>query len=141
MELVSGASLARILGERQMSVEETLKVAAGVASALAEAHRHGIVHRDIKPANIQITSPGDVKVLDFGIARAPALRMAGQAEAATQTLEGFSGTPLYMSPEQASGEMLDARTDLFSLGAVLTSAWQARRHSPRITWPRFWRTC
>jgi tetratricopeptide (TPR) repeat protein len=119
MELVSGASLRHILGERSPGVEETLKVAAGVASALAEAHRQGVIHRDIKPANIQITSAGEVKVLDFGIARTPVTPAAGAAEAATQTLEGFSGTPLYMSPEQASGEMLDARSDLFSLGAVL----------------------
>ncbi|HXM43707.1 MAG TPA: protein kinase [Bryobacteraceae bacterium] len=121
MELVSGASLRRILGERQLSIEETLKVATGVASALAEAHIHGIIHRDIKPGNIQITAAGDVKVLDFGIARTPVPGAEGEvtAAAATQTLEGFSGTPLYMSPEQASGEMLDARSDLFSLGVVL----------------------
>jgi len=121
MELVSGASLRHILGERRLTVEETLKVAAGVASALAEAHRHGIIHRDIKPGNIQITSAGDVKVLDFGIARTPVPPAEGEptAAAATQTLEGFSGTPLYMSPEQASGEMVDVRSDLFSLGVVL----------------------
>jgi tetratricopeptide (TPR) repeat protein len=121
MELVSGASLGRILCERRLSIEETLKVAIAVASALAEAHRYGVIHRDIKPGNIQITSGGDVKVLDFGIARTPGLRANGDATAAapTQTLEGFSGTPLYMSPEQASGELVDARTDLFSLGAVL----------------------
>jgi tetratricopeptide (TPR) repeat protein len=118
MELVSGASLRHILNKRRLSVEETLKVGTGAAAALAEAHRHGVVHRDIKPGNIQITSTGEVKVLDFGIARTHA---AGEpaAAAATQTLEGFSGTPLYMSPEQASGEMLDARSDLFSLGVVL----------------------
>jgi len=119
MELVSGANLRRTLSERRLSIEETLKIAAAVASAMAEAHRHGVVHRDIKPANIQITSAGEVKVLDFGIARTPAPQAAGEAEAATQTIEGFSGTPLYMSPEQASGEMLDARSDLFSLGAVI----------------------
>ena len=66
MELVSGENLRHILGTRRVSVEETLKVATSVASALAEAHRRGIIHRDIKPANIQITSTGDVKVLDFG---------------------------------------------------------------------------
>jgi tetratricopeptide (TPR) repeat protein len=119
MELVSGANLRSTLNERRLRVEETLKVATAVASALAEAHRHGVIHRDIKPGNIQITSAGEVKVLDFGIARTPAPHAAGEAEAATQTLEGFSGTPLYMSPEQASGELLDARSDLFSLGAVL----------------------
>ena len=121
MELVSGANLRHILRERPLSFDETLKVATGVASALAEAHLHGVIHRDIKPGNIQITSSGDVKVLDFGIARMPAPRAAGErtADAATQTIEGFSGTPLYMSPEQASGELLDARSDLFSLGVVL----------------------
>ena len=121
MELVSGATLGRILSQRRLGIEETLKVAKGVASALAEAHRHGIVHRDIKPGNIQITLAGEVKVLDFGIARPAALRVAGTdtAESATRTLEGFSGTPLYMSPEQVSGEVLDARSDLFSLGVVL----------------------
>jgi tetratricopeptide (TPR) repeat protein len=118
MELVSGANLGHILAERRLSVEETLKVATGVGAALAEAHRRGIIHRDIKPGNIQITSAGEVKVLDFGIARPDALRAAGEATA-TRTLEGFSGTPLYMSPEQVSGEPLDARSDLFSLGVVL----------------------
>ncbi|MGA3027409.1 MAG: protein kinase [Bryobacteraceae bacterium] len=118
MELVSGANLGRILGERRLSVGETLKVATGAASALGEAHRHGVIHRDIKPGNIQITSAGEVKVLDFGIAR-PAPPRADDADAATRTLEGFSGTPLYMSPEQVSGEILDARSDLFSLGVVL----------------------
>src|ERR1017187_3376394 len=120
MELVSGATLARILKERRPSIEETLKVATGVAAALAEAHRQGIIHRDIKPGNIQITSAGEVKVLDFGIARPAALHVAGEAATdITRTIEGFSGTLLYMSPEQASGEVLDARSDLFSLGVVL----------------------
>ena len=120
MELVSGASLRSILGERRLTVEETLKVATGVASALSEAHRQGVIHRDIKPANIQITSAGEVKVLDFGIARTASARGAAETgSVATLTLEGFSGTPLYMSPEQASGELLDARSDLFSLGVVL----------------------
>ena len=80
MELVSGANLRLILSERRLSIEETLKVATGAASALAEAHRHGIIHRDIKPGNIQITSTGEVKVLDFGIAAA-APRAAGEATA------------------------------------------------------------
>jgi tetratricopeptide (TPR) repeat protein len=120
MELVSGSTLGRILGQGRIGTEETLKVATGVASALEEAHRHGIIHRDIKPGNIQITAAGEVKVLDFGIARPATLHEAGEAATdVTRTIEGFSGTPLYMSPEQASGELLDARSDLFSLGVVL----------------------
>ena len=120
MELVSGATLARILGQRRFGVDETLKLATGVASALEEAHRHGVIHRDIKPGNIQVTAEGEVKVLDFGIARPATLHPAGEAATdVTRTLEGFSGTPLYMSPEQVSGELLDARSDLFSLGVVL----------------------
>jgi Tfp pilus assembly protein PilF len=119
MELVTGSTLRNTLLTRRLSVEETLKVAIGVASALAEAHRRGIIHRDIKPGNIQITASGEVKVLDFGIARTGAEPGDPIDTAATMTIEGFSGTPLYMSPEQASGEPLDGRSDLFSLGVVL----------------------
>ncbi len=121
MELVSGTNLRDVLANRHLSVAETLNIATGVAAALAEAHRHGIIHRDIKPGNIHLTPAGDARVLDFGIARTPAPRTPGTetADAPTRTLEGFIGTPLYMSPEQASGEMLDARSDLFSLGAVI----------------------
>src|ERR1700691_2519414 len=91
MELVSGASLRQILEERRVTIEETLKVATGVASALAEAHCHGVIHRDIKPGNIQITSAGDVKVLDFGIAPTPVpgAEREETAAAATQTPGGF----------------------------------------------------
>src|ERR1039457_1348600 len=121
MELVSGASLRRILKERRLNVEETLEMATGVVSALAEAHRHGVIHRDIKPGNIQITSTGEVKVLEFGIALTAAQPAAAAATTGTASLTfvGFAGTPLYMSPEQVSGEPLDARSDLFSLGVVL----------------------
>jgi tetratricopeptide (TPR) repeat protein len=119
MELVSGDNLRRILSQRRLDVEQILKVANAVASALAEAHRHGLIHRDIKPSNIQITSSGEVKVLDFGIARTAAPRPEARETAATMTIEGVAGTPLYMSPEQASGEVLDGRSDLFSLGVVL----------------------
>jgi tetratricopeptide (TPR) repeat protein len=120
MELVSGASLRNILKERRLTVEETLEMAIGVVSALAEAHRHGVIHRDIKPGNIQITSAREVKVLDFGIARTAHPGGAGDATGtASLTFGSFAGTPLYMSPEQVAGETLDARSDLFSLGVVL----------------------
>jgi tetratricopeptide (TPR) repeat protein/predicted Ser/Thr protein kinase len=119
MELVSGENLRTILGARRLTLEETLNVATSVASALAEAHRRGLIHRDIKPGNIQITESGEVKVLDFGIARAAAMRAEAEHTDATMTIEAVAGTPLYMSPEQASGEPLDGRSDLFSLGVVL----------------------
>jgi len=119
MELVSGDNLKRILSQRGLNIEQTVKVANAVASALVEAHRHGLIHRDIKPSNIQITSSGEMKVLDFGIARTAVAHSEAGETAVTMTIEGVAGTPLYMSPEQASGEILDGRSDLFSLGVVL----------------------
>ncbi len=115
MPLVEGESLpARIAREKQLPVDEALRIAREVAGALAYAHKQGFVHRDIKPANILI-SDGHALVADFGIARA----MAGEGKAITKT--GLAiGTPQYMSPEQASGAAdVDGRTDLYSLGAVI----------------------
>jgi serine/threonine-protein kinase len=97
-----------------MPLSDALAVAAQIADALVEAHAHGILHRDLKPANILITPKGAVKLLDFGLAKITI------DSAATQTLSGaILGTPLYMSPEQAEGKPLDARSDIFSFGAVL----------------------
>ncbi len=116
MPLVEGESLrSRIIREKQLPLEDALRIAREVADALSHAHRHGIVHRDVKPENI-LLADGHARVADFGIARA--VTAAGQ-EALTET--GLAiGTPAYMSPEQASGERdVDARTDIYSLGAVL----------------------
>src|SRR5262250_827662 len=115
MPYVEGESLRdRLRRERQLGVEDAVRITREAALAPEYAHEHGIVHRDIKPENLLLTKDGSTLVADFGIARA-----LGGDEHLTQT--GMSvGTPAYMSPEQASGDKaLDARTDVYSLGAVL----------------------
>ena len=114
MPYVEGESLReRLTRERQLPLEDALQLAREVAEALAYAHEHGVIHRDIKPENV-LLERGHAVVADFGIARA--LTAAG--EKLTQT--GLAlGTPLYMSPEQASGEKVDARSDLYSLACLL----------------------
>ena len=122
MEKLEGMSLKdRLLGE-PMDVEEILDIGIQVADALAACHAKGIIHRDIKPANIFITNTGQVKVLDFGLAKLSPAYATGDAasEADPLSIAGdIFGTAVYMSPEQARGEELDPRTDLFSLGTVL----------------------
>ncbi len=115
MPFVEGESLRdRLRRERQLPVDDALRIATEAARALDYAHQHGVVHRDIKPENIMLTSDGSTLVADFGIARA-----LGGEDGLTQT--GFAvGTPAYMSPEQAAGDQaLDARTDIYSLASVL----------------------
>lgn len=123
MELVRGETLADLISAQKLTVDRTLEIIIDVARALSEAHRHGIVHRDIKPSNIAISESGQVKVLDFGLAKQVELEPAEDTStsgAHTQTREGLMiGTPMYSSPEQAIGVPVDARSDLFSLGSVL----------------------
>jgi serine/threonine protein kinase len=124
MEYVEGKTLHDVIGRKGLKLGETLQYAVQIADALAAAHRAGIVHRDIKPSNIMVSEKGLVKVLDFGLAK-----LAGQADsdpnAPTQTMgpcteEGtIVGTAAYMSPEQAEGKRVDARSDIFSFGSVL----------------------
>jgi len=117
MEFVRGETLATLIREHKLTLERAVEIVIDVARALSEAHRHGIVHRDIKPSNIAITETGQVKVLDFGLAKQVEPDSDNDS---TQTREGVMlGTPKYLSPEQAMGVSVDARSDLFSLGSVL----------------------
>ncbi|MFM7147201.1 MAG: Stk1 family PASTA domain-containing Ser/Thr kinase, partial [Actinomycetales bacterium] len=115
MEYVDGMTLRQLLGSgRKLLPERALEIIAGVLSALDYAHRHGIVHRDIKPANVMLTRNGDVKVMDFGIARA-----VNEANTSMTATSAVMGTAQYLSPEQARGEVVDARSDLYSAGVLL----------------------
>ncbi len=110
LEHLHGRTLAEVAADRRLSWRESLRIVGRVAEALGYAHAKGVVHRDIKPANIMLVGHGEPKIMDFGIAKLEAgdLTSTGQ----------FFGTPLFMSPEQALSQPLDARTDLFSLGSV-----------------------
>ncbi len=131
MELVEGENLSDRLKRGPLAPQRAIEIALQTASALSEAHRRNIVHRDIKPSNIRLDPRGAVKVLDFGVAKnlVAARSAAGAgAGASTQTAEvTFAGTPRYMSPEQARADPVDARSDLFSLGAVL---WECLTGKP-----------
>jgi serine/threonine protein kinase/tetratricopeptide (TPR) repeat protein len=117
MELLDGESLADRLQRGAMSVAETLPVALGMLAALAALHGRGLVHRDLKPSNVFIT-PHGVKLLDFGLARPEMDASLGSMAGLTQSGVAI-GTPRYMAPEQATGEAVDARSDLFAAGALL----------------------
>jgi formylglycine-generating enzyme required for sulfatase activity/dienelactone hydrolase len=128
MELVEGKPLDRVLADRQLPVAKALDLGGQIASALEAAHTGGIVHRDIKPANIIVTPDGRVKVLDFGLAKLFERAPAQETMTAYATRPGLvMGTPAYMSPEQAEGRPVDARSDIFSLGAVLYEMLTGRR--------------
>jgi serine/threonine-protein kinase len=112
LEYLEGETLSeRVKREGHLDWREALRLTAKVADALHHAHERHIVHRDVKPANIMVLPNGQPKLMDFGIAKIPASQLTNAGE--------FFGTPSYMSPEQATGEPLDARSDVFSLGAVL----------------------
>ena len=130
MELVDGTPLDRALANGRLTVPVALDYAAQIAGALAAAHAAGIIHRDIKPANSVVAGDGRVKVLDFGLAKlADAGAGTGDATATSvgTRLGLIMGTAAYMSPEQAQGLPVDARTDIFSLGAVLYEMLAGRR--------------
>jgi serine/threonine protein kinase/tetratricopeptide (TPR) repeat protein len=130
MELLEGQTLAQMIGRQPFAIDQLLALAIQMTDALESAHAKGVVHRDLKPANIFVTSRNQVKILDFGLAkmeRMPAASEVGSTPSQMETAIGAEltspgaavGTVSYMSPEQARGQLVDARTDLFSAGTVL----------------------
>jgi serine/threonine-protein kinase len=126
MELLQGESLAEVLARGPLAPADAARIAIDVAGALGAAHAAGIVHRDLKPANVFVTAGGGVKVLDFGVAKLMGGAIA--ARGAAPTVDGaVMGTPHYMAPEQGMGRPVDARADIYSLGAILYEALCGQR--------------
>src|SRR5215472_14540629 len=135
MEFVAGKPLDQLIGKTGLPLRDTLKYSIQVADALACAHTAGIIHRDLKPANIMVAEDGRVKLLDFGLAKLT--EKTTDSEAATETVTALQspqteegtilGTVAYMSPEQAEGKKIDARSDIFSFGSVLYEMVTGRR--------------
>ncbi len=121
MQYVEGQTLADLIRHKQLKPEQFVPLAQQIANALADAHAHGIIHRDIKPKNIMVTPSGQVKVLDFGLAKTMQKNLEESSESISQLSKDglLIGTVAYMSPEQLRGEKLDYRSDIFSLGTVL----------------------
>ncbi len=138
MEFVDGKPLGELIPQKGMPVKEVLRLAVQIGDALAAAHAAGIVHRDLKPGNIMVDAAGRSKVLDFGLAKLMAASAASEAADETVTVamsprteEGaIIGSVPYMSPEQAEGRRLDARSDIFSFGAVLYEMITGQRAFP-----------
>jgi Tol biopolymer transport system component len=134
MELVRGRTLDQLIGNRGLSINETLKYAIPIAEGMGRAHSAGVLHRDLKPANIMVTEDGVPKILDFGLAQLSETQAVSDSDRTTMaphpalSEEGMiAGTASYMSPEQAEGKKLDARSDIFSFGAMLYEMIAGRR--------------
>src|SRR5580704_6576797 len=136
MEYVAGKTLDRLIGRKGLRITDALRYAIQIADGLAAAHGAGIIHRDLKPANIIVNEQGEVKILDFGLAKpsepdppdAHALTQSVHLDTILQTEAGtIIGTVAYMSPEQADGHKVDERSDIFSFGAVLYEMITGRR--------------
>jgi Tol biopolymer transport system component len=137
MEFVPGSTLAQLIGGKGLRLRDALKYAAQIADALSAAHAAGIIHRDLKPSNVMVTPQGTVKILDFGLAK---LNTVTEPDAYADTVVGAVGPPTeegmvlgtvaYVSPEQAEGRSLDARSDIFSFGSVLYEMITGRQAFP-----------
>ena len=135
MEFVAGKALDQLIGRKGLPLKDALRYAIQIADALGKAHAAGIVHRDLKPSNIMVTDEGLVKILDFGLAKLMEPAAESDENAPTLTLERtpiteegkILGTVAYMSPEQAEGKPVDARSDIFSFGSVLYEMLTGRR--------------
>ena len=140
MEYVAGSTLSQLIGGKGLRLRDALKYGAQIADALSAAHAAGIIHRDLKPSNVMVTPQGTVKVLDFGLAKISAVT---EPDAYAETVIGAIGPPTeegmvlgtvaYVSPEQAEGRPLDARSDIFSFGSVLYEMITGRQAFPGAT--------
>jgi eukaryotic-like serine/threonine-protein kinase len=130
MEYVSGRTLDRIISAKELGITQALRYGVQIADALAKAHEAGIIHRDLKPSNVMVADDDRVKILDFGLAKllGPAEDADARTRSAPLTVAGMVlGTAAYMSPEQAEGRKVDARSDIFSFGSVLYEMVTGRR--------------
>jgi serine/threonine protein kinase/WD40 repeat protein len=134
LQLIEGPTLAEKIAQGPIPVEETLKIALQIAEGLEAAHEKGVIHRDLKPANIKVTPEGQVKILDFGLAKALEGEVPDSSLSQSPTLTNAAtqagvilGTAAYMSPEQAKGKAVDKRADIFAFGAVLYECLTGKR--------------
>lgn len=128
MEYVRGGTLSQLVRQAvYFAPERAVRITSDILDALAHAHSHGTVHRDVKPANVMVTTEGVIKVADFGIARVL------DTDARLTTTGSAIGTPSYMSPEQINGAEVDARSDVYAVGCVLTELLTGRPRSPTAT--------